>query len=65
MPGEQKELVLTGYLIRFIADGEELETKVEEPGAVIEFPQSVPEKEGYIFTSWYKDEGFYRNGFPV
>lgn len=58
LPGEQKELVLTGYLIRFIADGEELETKVEEPGAVIEFPQSVPEKEGYIFTSWYKDEGF-------
>ena len=43
LPGEQKELVLTGYLIRFIADGEELETKVEEPGAVIEFPQSVPE----------------------
>ncbi|MEI3411995.1 MAG: hypothetical protein V8Q57_01295 [Blautia sp.] len=31
LPGEQKELVLTGYLIRFIADGEELETKVEEP----------------------------------
>ena len=58
MPAEQKELVLTGYLIRFMADGEELETKVEEPGAVIEFPQSVPEKEGYIFTSWYKDEGF-------
>ncbi len=58
---EQKELILSGYLISFVADGNVLETKVADPGAVIEFPKNVPDKEGYLFTSWYKDEGCTEN----
>lgn len=57
-PNEQKELILSGYVITFVADGQTLESKTAKPGEVIEFPDSLPEKRNQIFTSWYKDAEF-------
>ena len=57
-PTEQRELTLSGYLIQFVAEDTTIDTEVVTPGSAIAFPETVPEKEGCIFTSWYKDEAF-------
>ena len=57
-PTEQKELTLSGYLISFVAEDTTVDTEVVTPGSAISFPETVPEKEGYLFTSWYKDADF-------
>lgn len=56
--GQQEELVLSSYLITFMADGEVYETTTAKPGDTIRFPEQNPEKEGKIFTCWYVDEDF-------
>lgn len=56
--GQQEELVLSSYLITFMADGEVYETATAKPGDTIRFPERNPEKEGRIFTCWYVDEDF-------
>ena len=57
-PGEQKEIVLSSYLITFMADGQVYQTVEVKPGETIPFPEENPEKEGFMFTAWYKDETF-------
>ena len=56
--GQQEELVLTSYLVTFMAEDEVLETSLVKPGDPVEYPEELPEKEGKIFTSWYQDEEF-------
>lgn len=56
--GEQKEVTLSAYLITFMADGQIYRTETVKPGEIIPYPEADPEKEGYIFTSWYTDEEF-------
>ena len=61
LAGQQKELVLSSYLVTFMADGQVYESKTVKPGENISFPEKNPEKEGYLFTSWYLDEAFTEN----
>lgn len=56
--GQQEELVLSSYMVTFMADGQVYDSKAVKPGETIVFPEQNPEKEGYIFTTWYKDEEF-------
>ena len=56
--GQQKELVLSSYIITFMADGEVYQTLTAKPGETIAYPETNPEKEGSIFTTWYKDEKY-------
>ena len=56
--GQQKELVLSSYIITFMADGEVYQTLTLKPGETITYPETSPEKEGSIFTTWYKDEDY-------
>ena len=59
--GQQEELVLSSYQVTFIADGQIYDSKMAKPGETIPFPEQNPEKDGFIFTSWYKDEAFTEN----
>ena len=58
---QQEELVLSSYQVTFIADGQIYDSKMVKPGETIPFPEQNPEKDGFIFTSWYKDEAFTEN----
>lgn len=55
-PGAQKETELYAYLITFMADGQVYRAELAEPGTTIPFPEQIPVKEGYVFTTWYTDE---------
>ena len=56
--GQQEELVLSSYQVTFLADGQVYDSKLVKPGETIPFPEQNPEKDGFIFTSWYQDEAF-------
>ena len=58
---QQEELVLSSYQVTFIADGQIYDSKMVKPGETIPFPEQNPEKDGFIFTSWYKDKAFTEN----
>lgn len=55
---QQEELVLSSYQVTFLADGQVYDSKLVKPGETIPFPEQNPEKDGFIFTSWYLDEAF-------
>lgn len=56
--GQQEELVLSSYQVTFMADGRIYDSEMVKPGETIPFPEQNPEKDGFIFTSWYEDEAF-------
>ena len=55
---QQEELVLSSYQVTFMADGQVYDSKMVKPGETIPFPEQNPQKDGFIFTSWYQDEAF-------
>ena len=57
---QQEELVLSSYQVTFLAYGQVYDSKLVKPGETIPFPEHNPEKDGFIFTSWYLDEALQR-----
>ena len=56
--GQQEELLLSAYPVTFFVDDQIYESSLIKPGETIRFPDQNPEKEGFVFTSWYQDADF-------
>lgn len=53
--GAASSLKLETYSVTFVADGSEVAVRQTVPGTPVDVTGITPEKEGYIFTTWYQD----------
>ena len=53
--GAASSLKLETYTVTFVADGSEVAVRQTVPGTPVDVTGITPEKEGYIFTTWYQD----------